>query len=86
MSLQDCLILMGVGVGFVILGLVGVLWGRHEARKYFESMVTRRDLREFVSHWPERPQPRALMVGGWIAFALGLVMMVMGIVFWVRLP
>jgi len=78
----DCFILMGVGVGFVILGLVGILWGRHEEKSYFESLTDRPDLREFMAHWPERPQPGALKVGGWIAIAIGVLMLVVGVIFW----
>jgi nitrogen fixation-related uncharacterized protein len=80
MLLRDCFILIGVGLGFVFLGLVGIIWGRHEAKRYDEALSTRHDLREFVSHWPERPQSGALLVGGWIAIALGMVMLVIGIV------
>ena len=78
----DCFILMGVGGGFIILGLVGILWGRHEERSYFESLTARPDLREFMAHWPERPQPGALKIGGWIAIAIGLLMLVVGVIFW----
>jgi hypothetical protein len=81
MPIKDCLILVGLGLGFIILGLVGVIWGRHEERSYFESLATQRDLREFVSHWPERPQLGAWMIGGWVAIALGLVLLVVGIIF-----
>jgi hypothetical protein len=78
----DWFILMGVGGGFIILGLLGILWGRHEEKSYFDSLAARPDMREFMSHWPERPQPGALRIGGWIATAIGLVMLVVGIVFW----
>ncbi len=78
----DSLILVGVGVVFIVLGLAGIFWGRHEERRYYDSLTTRSDLREFVSHWPERPQPGAIKVGGWIAFSLGFVMLVGGIVLW----
>ena len=78
----DSFILMGVGGGFVILGLVGILWGRHEEKSYFESLTGRPDLREFMAHWPERPQPGSLKIGGWIAIAIGLLMLVVGAIFW----
>ena len=78
----DYFILMGVGVGFIILGVVGILWGRHEEKSYFESLAKKSDLREFVSHWPERPQPGALKIGGWIAVSLGLILLVVGIIRW----
>ncbi|HJX11930.1 MAG TPA: hypothetical protein VJ377_00195 [Dehalococcoidales bacterium] len=78
----DWFVLMGVGGVFIVLGIIGLLWGRHEEKRYYESLTTRTDVREFVSHWPERPQPGALKVGGWIALALGVLMLLAGIVSW----
>jgi hypothetical protein len=88
MSLGDCFILMGVGGGFIILGLAGIIWGRHEEKSYFNALAARPDVREFVSHWPERPQPGAVRVGGWIATAIGVIMLLVGFVLWliVRSP
>ena len=82
MPFGECFILMAVGGGFIILGLVGILWGRHEEKSYFESLTSRPDLREFIAHWPERPQPGALRTGGWIAIAVGLLLLVAGIILW----
>ena len=76
------LIFMAVGIGFIVLGVVGILWGRHEEKVLFEALSKKIDLREFVSHEPERPQPGALRIGGWIAVSLGLILLVVGIVRW----
>jgi len=78
MASQGWLIPVVVGGVFVILGLVSVIWGRREEKRYYDSLVTRDDLREFVAHWPGRPQPGALKVGGWIAVAVGVVMAIVG--------
>ncbi len=75
-------VLMGVGGGFIILGIIGLIWGWHEEKSYFDAIAERRDVREFVSHWPERPQPGAIKIGGWIALALGVLLLVVGIIFW----
>ena len=82
MAEGDWFILMGVGGGFILLGLIGIFWGRYEEKKYFEAMAERRDMREFMSHWPERPQPGALRVGGWISIALGVLLLVVGFILW----
>ena len=71
---------MWVGGGFIILGIIGILWGRHEEKRYFEYLSTRPDLREFMAHWPERPEPGAVKIGGWIAIAVGFVLLVVGII------
>ena len=77
------LTLMLVGLGFVILGVLGIILGRREDKAYFDSLTSRPDLREFMSHWPPRPQPGALKIGGWIAVALGVVLLLVGIVSWI---
>ena len=82
MPQSDWFVLIGVGGGFMVLGLLGILWGRYEEKKYFEVMARQRDVREFVSHWPERPQPGALKTGGWIAIGLGFLLLLTGIIAW----
>ena len=76
-------ILMLVGGGFAVLGLIGIIWGRHEEKTYFDSLTARRDMREFMEHWPERPQPGALRTGGWIAIAVGVLLLIVGAVIWI---
>jgi drug/metabolite transporter (DMT)-like permease len=71
-----------VGAVFIVLGVIGILWGRYEQKKLDEALTTHVDVREFISHWPERPQPEALKIGGWIAFAVGVLMMIIGLAIW----
>ncbi|GAG17917.1 unnamed protein product [marine sediment metagenome] len=78
MPLYDWFILMGMGGLFVLLGLAAIIWGKSEEKSYYDSLSTRADLREFLEHQPQWPQPVALKIGGWIAVAVGLVMLAMG--------
>ena len=78
----DWSILAIVGAVFVVLGVIGILWGRHEQKKLDEALTSHVDVREFVSHWPERPQPEALKIGGWISLALGILLMIIGLIIW----
>ena len=78
----DWFIVMWVGGGFIILGLIGILWGRHEDKSYSNSLTDSPDMREFMDHWPERPQPGSLKMGGWIAIAIGLAILVTGAILW----
>lgn len=77
------LIMLGVGVLFLLLGMGSYFWGRGEENAYFNSMPTRRvDIREYLEHWPFRPEPGALKVGGWIMMAIGLVLSLVSGAMW----
>ena len=78
---QDWFVLMVMGGAFILLGLGGIFWGKREEKSYFNSLSSRPDVREYLEHWPQRPEPGALKVGGWIAITLGLLMLALGIVF-----
>ena len=82
MPYHSWLIPIVVGGVFILLGLGAIIWGRKEEKNYYNSLSTRRDLREFFTHWPERSEPGALKIGGWIAIAVGLVMVIIGGALW----
>ena len=84
---ENWLILLAVGGLFIIFGLGTFFWGRREEKGYFDTIATRTDdMREFTEHWPLRPQPGALKTGGWIAIAIGVILLVMGAIFWLNRP
>ena len=74
MSNADWLLPMVVGGIFILLGLAGILWSRREQESYDYQLSSRADLREFLEHWPSRPEPGSLKVGGWIGVVVGLVL------------
>ena len=71
-------ILIGMGVLFILLGLAAFFWGKREEKIYYNAISTHPDMREFLEHKPERPEPGALKTGGWIAMAIGLLMIALG--------
>ena len=79
---SDCFIIMGIGGFFVLLGIILILWGKFERRGYYDSIAARGDAREFLEHWPERPRLGAGKIGGWVALAVGVVLVVTGGAFW----
>ena len=81
MSAVDTIILMSVGGGFILLGIIGILWGRYEEKRLFNRLAEKPDLREFSLKHVESPQPGALRIGGWIAIALGALLLLVGVVF-----
>ena len=78
----DCFILMGMGGFFAILGIILIILGKGEKKAYYDSLAGRPDAREFLERWPERPRVGSLKIGGWVALAVGLVLVVMGGAFW----
>jgi hypothetical protein len=75
-------ILIIAGGVFVILGIIGVIWGIREEKRIFEALSKKPDLREFTMRHVESPQPGALKIGGWIAIAVGVLLLAAGIIIW----
>jgi len=82
MAQGDWYILVIVGGVFVILGIIAILWGIREEKKLFEALAAKPDLREFTLQHVESPQPGALKIGGWIAIAVGVIVLVVGVILW----
>ncbi len=84
MPQYDWLVLIGVGALFLLLGLAAIILDKREEKSYYESLSTstRPDAREFLERWPQRPQFGALKIGGWIALAIGILMIVIGGAYW----
>jgi hypothetical protein len=78
MPQQDLFVLMGMGGLFILLGIVAIIWGRNEEKSYYNSLSTRTDVREFLEHQPQHPQFEATKTGGWIALAIGVLMVITG--------
>ena len=76
------LILIVVSAVLVIFGIAFLFWGRNEEKRYYDAIATREDAREYLEHEPQHPEPGALKIGGWLGLAIGLVMFLMGIGFW----
>ncbi len=77
MSHGEWFIVIGLGGLFILLGLAAFIRGKSEEKNYYNSIAARHDAREFLEHKPERPEPGALKIGGWIALAIGLLMLIM---------
>lgn len=82
MSQGEWYILAIVGGVFLIIGILTLFWGMREEKRIFDALSKKPDLREFTLKHIESPQPGALKIGGWIGIGLGLLMVIIGIIFW----
>ena len=71
-----------VGGVFIILGIVGIIWGKIEEGSWYNSISTRIDVREFLDRAPGRPEPGALKIGGRISLAIGIIISLVGLGFY----
>jgi hypothetical protein len=75
---REWLIVMLLGGIFILLGVGSLFWGRREERSYYNAISSRADVREYLNHWPPRPEAGGLKIGGWIAISLGIMMVIAG--------
>jgi len=82
MENANLFVVIGLGGFFILLGIGLLFWGRSEREEYYKAISSRQDVREYMEHTPEIPEPGGLKAGGIIAFFLGLLMLVLGGAFW----
>jgi hypothetical protein len=86
MGLETCKAILGLGVVFILLGVVFTLWSKRERNKYYNSIIlTKRDVKEFMTHDPERPWLSAWNIGGTISLIIGIILAIAGGVLWLVL-
>lgn len=85
MSLANCRAILGMGIFFILLGIAFMLWNKREKKTYYNSLVTRRDMKEFITHEPERPWLNAWQIGGRISLIIGIILVIAGGVLWLIL-
>jgi uncharacterized iron-regulated membrane protein len=85
MSLASCQAILGMGIFFIVLGLGFIVWDRREKRAYYDSLLDRKDLREFIERQPQRSWMNAWRTGGRISLMLGLLLGIAGAALWLIL-
>jgi hypothetical protein len=88
MTYHDLTILLIIAGVFLLLGLLGLFWGRKEEGSYYGSVSERIDVREFLDRAPGRPEPGALRIGGKICLLITVVLLLicLGIFLWGMAP
>jgi len=77
--------ILGLGTFFVVLGIVSVLWSRREQTRFYDSISTKRDLKEFITREADRSWLSAWLIGGRISLVVGIVLLVVSMVVRYRL-
>jgi hypothetical protein len=85
MSLASCQAILGMGIFFLVLGLGFLGWDRREKKVYYDSLLDRKDLREFIERQPQRSWMNAWRTGGQISLILGSLLAIVGGVLWLIL-
>jgi hypothetical protein len=72
-----------MGGFFLLLGIIFIFWNKREKGKYYNSiLLTRRDIKESITHEPYRPWLHAWQVGGRVSLVVGIVLLIMSGVLW----
>jgi hypothetical protein len=83
MSHQELVITAIIGGAFVILGFIGFLWSHREEGAWYNSILSKIDVREFLTRDPGRAEPNALRTGGKICIAVGIVILLIALGFFI---
>jgi len=79
MSLGTYQIILVLGGCFLVLGIIFILWNKREKNKYYNSiLLTRRDIKETITHEHERFWLQAWQIGGRISLVVGIVLLIVG--------
>ena len=78
MSLASCQAILGMGGFFILLGVAFILWNRKEKKRYYNSILTQKDIKEAITHEPKHPWLRAWQIGGRISLIIGIMLVIAG--------
>lgn len=77
MSLATYQIILVLGGCFLLLGIIFILWNKREKNRYYNSiLLTRRDIKEIITHEHERFWLQAWQIGGRISLIVGIVLLI----------
>jgi hypothetical protein len=83
MSQVSYQVILGMGGFFVLLGIIFILWNKKEKKRYYNSiLLTRRDIKETITHEHERFWLHAWQIGGRISLIIGIVLLIIGGILW----
>ena len=79
MPLASYQVILVLGGFFLLLGIIFILWNKREKKRYYNSiLLTRRDIKESLTHEPQRSWLHAWQIGGRISLIVGIVLLIIG--------
>jgi hypothetical protein len=86
-SYHPVLAILAMGGFFLFLGIIFILWSKREKKRYYNSiLLTRRDIKESLTHEPWRSWLHAWQIGGRISLIVGIVLLIIGGILWFIAP
>lgn len=83
MSQVSYQVILGMGGFFVLLGIIFILGNKREKKRYYNSiLLTRKDIKETITHEHERFWLHAWQIGGRISLIIGIVLLIIGGILW----
>ncbi len=73
--------LMIIGAVFLVAGIILLIVGIREEKDYFRTISNSVDVRKYLEHKSDSIQSWGFKVGGITAVAIGLVLLIMGLIF-----
>ena len=71
--------MIALGLVFLVVGILAFFLGRKEETDYYQAISSHGDVREYIEHTPERPEPGGLRVGGIISSIIGLILLIISL-------
>ncbi|MDO8473617.1 MAG: hypothetical protein Q7T05_07365 [Dehalococcoidia bacterium] len=78
--MEQTTVILIVGGAFIIFGAILFLWDRRENLAYRDKLISRHDMREFMTAWPPRWWLKTLQLGGIISLIVGVGLLILGLV------
>jgi hypothetical protein len=82
MSAASYQIILGMGGFFILLGIIFIVGNRREKTKYYNSVLTQKDIKETITHEHERFWLQAWLIGGRISLIVGVALLIAGAILW----
>jgi hypothetical protein len=74
--------MMIIGAVFLVAGIILLIIGTREEKDYLSTISNSVDVRKYLEHKSDSNQSWGFKVGGITAALIGLVLLIMGLIFW----